>query len=76
MLIALTFFQSKWTKEFYDLPGWGATQSSETNAIIHGAEIPVLNQQVCANTYRRAGTITPRMMCAGLLEGGKDSCQG
>lgn len=59
------------------LIGWGSTLSSESNRILHGAEIPIINQQACANAYRRAGTITPRMMCAGLLDqGGKDSCQG
>lgn len=56
--------------------GWGTTQSSESNRILHGAEVPILNQQVCANAYRRTGSITPRMMCAGLEQGGKDSCQG
>lgn len=57
--------------------GWGTTLSSESNRILHGAEIPIINQQACINAYSRAGTITPRMMCAGLLnQGGKDSCQG
>lgn len=56
--------------------GWGSTQSAESNRILHGAEVPVMNQQVCANAYRHAGSITPRMMCAGLAQGGKDSCQG
>lgn len=57
--------------------GWGTTQSSEPNSILHGAEVPIINQQVCANAYRHTGTITDRMLCAGLFEqGGKDSCQG
>lgn len=56
--------------------GWGSTQSAESNRILHGAEVPILNQQVCANAYRHTGSITPRMMCAGLDQGGLDACQG
>lgn len=59
------------------ISGWGTTQSAEPNSILHGAEVPIVNQQVCVNAYRRTGTVTPRMLCAGLLDrGGKDSCQG
>lgn len=36
--------------------------------------VPVANQSYCNGRYR--GGITPRMICAGLKEGGKDSCQG
>lgn len=56
--------------------GWGNTQSSESSSILHGAEVPIVNQQVCTNAYRHTGTITDRMLCAGLDQGGKDSCQG
>lgn len=33
-----------------------------------------MNQDYCNKQY--GGQITPRMICAGLKEGGKDSCQG
>lgn len=58
--------------------GWGNTQSAtESNAKLRGAEVPIVNQQKCMSAYRNANGITPRMMCAGLLnKGGKDACQG
>lgn len=57
--------------------GWGNTQSTDSNELLRGAELPIVNQQKCASVYKRfmAG-ITPRMICAGLEKGGKDSCQG
>lgn len=36
--------------------------------------VPIANQSYCNKRY--SGQITPRMICAGLEEGGKDSCQG
>lgn len=57
--------------------GWGNTQSSDSNESLRGAELPIANQQKCASVYKRfmAG-ITPRMLCAGFEQGGKDACQG
>lgn len=40
------------------------------------AEIPIVNQKVCETAYKSVKSITPRMICAGQKEGGKDSCQG
>lgn len=58
--------------------GWGTTQNSrESNLVLRGVELPIINQQSCSAAYRGFGIITPRMMCAGFLNrGGKDSCQG
>lgn len=58
--------------------GWG-----ETNRFIffgrhrlRGVEVPIVNQQTCNNDYESVGGVTPRMLCAGFRNGGKDSCQG
>lgn len=37
-------------------------------------EVPVLGNRQC-NCLNGVGTITGNMICAGLLAGGKDSCQ-
>lgn len=37
-------------------------------------EVPVLGNRQC-NCLNGVGTITDNMICAGLLAGGKDSCQ-
>lgn len=53
--------------------GWGNTQnSSESRLVLRGAEVPIVNQKKCAQAYNRYGGVTPRMICAGLEEGGKD----
>lgn len=58
--------------------GWGDTvEDGELSDNLLGIEIPVVNQQDCVETYRGYGGITPRMLCAGIMDnGGKDSCQG
>lgn len=57
--------------------GWGATHSdSESNKWLRGAEVPIVNQDLCAANYRDFGGVTERMICAGYTEGGKDACQG
>lgn len=53
----------------------GNTQKrDEPNDRLRAAIVPIANQDYCNKQYR--GKITPRMICAGYKEGGKDSCQG
>ncbi|KAH8274111.1 hypothetical protein KR044_010901 [Drosophila immigrans] len=54
---------------------WGNTQSAaESDADLRAVTVPKVNQTLCDVAY--SGSITDRMLCAGLREGGKDACQG
>lgn len=55
--------------------GWGNTKNnSESRDKLRGAEVPLVNQKKCQEAYD-SHKITPRMVCAGFEQGGKDSCQ-
>lgn len=58
--------------------GWGTLNEGDYSLpqILQKVEVPLVSQAACnaADVYN--GTITDRMLCAGLPEGGKDSCQG
>jgi secreted trypsin-like serine protease len=60
--------------------GWGATQEgSGTTPRLMEVEVTVQDRALCEANYRAVapGTrITENMWCAGVPEGGKDSCQG
>ncbi|XP_055389299.1 trypsin-1-like [Condylostylus longicornis] len=57
--------------------GWGNTQNpQESNSNLRAVQLPIVNQDQCNKAYKAYGGVTPRMICAGLKEGGKDSCQG
>ncbi|XP_033237038.1 trypsin-1 [Drosophila pseudoobscura] len=57
--------------------GWGNTQSTqEPTSILRAVTVPTVSQTECTKAYGSFGTITDRMLCAGLQQGGKDACQG
>uniref|UniRef100_A0A8C5K3Q1 trypsin n=1 Tax=Jaculus jaculus TaxID=51337 RepID=A0A8C5K3Q1_JACJA len=58
------------------ISGWGNTLSSGVNNpdLLQCLDAPLLSQAACEASY--PGQITNNMVCAGFLEGGKDSCQG
>ncbi|XP_004608267.2 anionic trypsin-like [Sorex araneus] len=58
------------------ISGWGNTLSNGVNnpALLQCLDAPLLSQEQCEASY--PGQITDNMVCAGFLEGGKDSCQG
>uniref|UniRef100_A0A8C6S1J1 trypsin n=1 Tax=Nannospalax galili TaxID=1026970 RepID=A0A8C6S1J1_NANGA len=58
------------------ISGWGNTLSNGVNNpdLLQCLDAPLLSQSACEAAY--PGQITKNMVCAGFLEGGKDSCQG
>lgn len=57
--------------------GWGTTVENSTTdypVTMNEVDVPVVNQATCQASYRSSDT--SNMICAGYLEGGKDSCQG
>uniref|UniRef100_A0A673AYC0 trypsin n=1 Tax=Sphaeramia orbicularis TaxID=375764 RepID=A0A673AYC0_9TELE len=58
--------------------GWGSLRPSDEGckypAKLQCLDVPLLSDDTCFNAY--PFQITENMICAGYLEGGKDSCQG
>uniref|UniRef100_G3NGH2 trypsin n=1 Tax=Gasterosteus aculeatus aculeatus TaxID=481459 RepID=G3NGH2_GASAC len=56
--------------------GWGNIYTDQVfnPFYLQCLEVPILSNKDCEGSY--PGRITDRMVCAGYLEGGKDSCQG
>jgi len=55
--------------------GWGYTEENgEIPNVLRKVTVPLVSAEACSAAY--PGSITDRMLCAGLEAGGKDSCQG
>nr|XP_003705464.1 PREDICTED: trypsin-7-like [Megachile rotundata] len=60
-----------------NVTGWGAVrEGGQTSSRLMRITVPIVNTTTCEKAYRFLNPITPRMLCAGYTEGGKDSCQG
>ncbi|XP_028978875.2 tryptase-2 [Esox lucius] len=56
--------------------GWGNVEHGKPlfgNSNLQELKVPILNQTVCLDKYPK---LTSNMICAGFLQGGKDTCQG
>lgn len=63
--------------------GWGRTTEGGTSAtILQQVQLPVLGNDVCKDRYKKLNKLISEqqfddaVLCAGDLNGGKDSCQG
>ncbi|XP_042326998.1 transmembrane protease serine 13-like [Sceloporus undulatus] len=60
------------------ITGFGKVNENEENTSpkLREAEVKIIDYRLCNNQDIYEGYLTPRMMCAGYLQGGRDSCQG
>uniref|UniRef100_A0A182JJG4 Peptidase S1 domain-containing protein n=1 Tax=Anopheles atroparvus TaxID=41427 RepID=A0A182JJG4_ANOAO len=56
--------------------GWGTTETGELSERLQQLTVPILTNAQCRRTGYYRFQITAKMLCAGYLEGGRDSCQG
>uniref|UniRef100_A0A8C0JC68 Peptidase S1 domain-containing protein n=1 Tax=Chelonoidis abingdonii TaxID=106734 RepID=A0A8C0JC68_CHEAB len=62
-------------KEECVVSGWGTTKSPQLYfpPVLHCGKVSIFSQEQCRSIYPRY--YTENMLCAGVLEGGVDSCQ-
>uniref|UniRef100_A0A8C0F6R9 Peptidase S1 domain-containing protein n=1 Tax=Bubo bubo TaxID=30461 RepID=A0A8C0F6R9_BUBBB len=51
------------------------SSSDNTSPKLREAEVKLIDYKICNSDQVYEGYLTPRMMCAGYLQGGKDACQ-
>lgn len=57
--------------------GWGAlSESGAVSNTLKDVIVPILSNDECRKSKYPATRITDNMLCAGLIAGGKDACQG
>ncbi|XP_069470338.1 transmembrane protease serine 5 [Ambystoma mexicanum] len=60
------------------ISGWGYTRadSAQVPETLKEASVPLISSKKCNSSCMYDGEITPRMLCAGYLDGRIDACQG
>ncbi|XP_039306345.1 uncharacterized protein LOC105193902 [Solenopsis invicta] len=72
-----TILDNEYVGEKAIVSGWGTLkEDGKPSCLLQEVEVPVMSLQDCRNTSYSARMISDNMLCAGYLEGEKDSCQG
>ncbi|XP_035572341.2 transmembrane protease serine 5 isoform X4 [Canis lupus familiaris] len=50
--------------------------SAHNSDTLQDTMVPLLNAQLCNSSCMYSGALTPRMLCAGYMDGRADACQG
>uniref|UniRef100_K7FUB4 Transmembrane protease serine 5 n=1 Tax=Pelodiscus sinensis TaxID=13735 RepID=K7FUB4_PELSI len=60
------------------ISGWGYTspEHAQVAEILQEAVVPLISTKKCNSSCLYSGELTPRMLCAGYLDGQADACQG
>ncbi|KAM9113741.1 transmembrane protease serine 5 [Pangshura tecta] len=60
------------------ISGWGYTRSEHAPVaeMLKEAIVPLISTKKCNSSCMYSGELTPRMLCAGYLDGKVDACQG
>uniref|UniRef100_A0A3Q3XHX3 Uncharacterized protein n=1 Tax=Mola mola TaxID=94237 RepID=A0A3Q3XHX3_MOLML len=56
------------------ITGWGSMREGSLTNLLQKAAVNIIDQADCQQAY--ANVLTPNMMCAGHMEGGRDTCLG
>ncbi|XP_036379628.1 transmembrane protease serine 4-like [Megalops cyprinoides] len=57
--------------------GWGyLEEKGKVSSVLQKATVPLIGREVCTRPAVYGPAITPRMLCAGYLEGQVDACKG
>ncbi|TRY57368.1 hypothetical protein DNTS_024952 [Danionella cerebrum] len=64
-------------KDMLVVTGWGLVkENGEPATVLKKASVPLINRTDCAKPTVYGPSLTPRMLCAGFLDGKVDACQG